>query len=61
MKEKYAKALADLGEKQRTVFLMARMEGLKYHEIAERLNLSVKAVEKRMSIALDFFKKALKE
>jgi len=61
LKEKYAKALADLGEKQRTVFLMARMEGLKYHEIAERLNLSVKAVEKRMSIALDFFKKALKE
>ena len=57
----YAKALAALGEKQRTVFLMARMEGLKYHEIAERLNLSVKAVEKRMSIALGYLKKALQE
>jgi len=59
LKDKYSKALATLGEKQRTVFLMARMEGLKYHEIAERLNLSVKAVEKRMSIALDYLKKVL--
>jgi len=57
----YSKALATLGEKQRTVFLMARMDGLKYHEIAERLNLSVKAVEKRMSIALGYLKKALHE
>jgi len=55
----YTKALASLSEKQRTVFLMARMEGLKYHEIAERLNLSVKAVEKRMSITLARLKKAL--
>ena len=61
LKANYAKTLAALGEKQRTVFLMARMEGLKYHEIAERLNLSVKAVEKRMSIALNYLKKALKE
>jgi len=57
----YTKALAGLGEKQRTVFLMARMDGLKYHEIAERLNLSIKAVEKRMSIALGYLKKALHE
>jgi len=61
LKANYTKALASLGEKQRTVFLMARMEGLKYHEIADRLNLSVKAVEKRMSIALDYLKKALHE
>jgi RNA polymerase sigma factor (sigma-70 family) len=57
----YTKALASLSEKQRTVFLMAKMEGLKYHEIAERLNLSVKAVEKRMSITLAHLKKALLE
>ncbi|MBN1790416.1 MAG: sigma-70 family RNA polymerase sigma factor [Bacteroidales bacterium] len=57
----YKKALAALSEKQRTVFLMARLEGLKYHEIAERLNLSVKAVEKRMSITLAYLKKALQE
>jgi RNA polymerase sigma-70 factor (ECF subfamily) len=57
----YTKALAALSEKQRTVFLMARMEGLKYQEIAERLNLSVKAIEKRMSIALACLRKALHE
>lgn len=57
----YKKALAGLNEKQRTVFLMSRMEGLKYHEIAERLKISVKAVEKRMNITLTFLKKALQE
>lgn len=55
----YMKALAAMNEKQRTVFLMARMDGLKYHEIAERLHLSIKAVEKRMSVALAFLKKSL--
>jgi RNA polymerase sigma factor (sigma-70 family) len=59
LKANYTKALAALSKKQRTVFLMARMEGLKYHEIAERLNISVKSVEKRMSITLAYLKKAL--
>lgn len=58
---RYTKSLAALGEKHRTVFMMARMEGLKYREIADRLHLSVKAVEKRMNIALTFLKKALEE
>jgi RNA polymerase sigma factor (sigma-70 family) len=57
--DNYKKALANLSEKQRTVFLMSRMEGLKYHEIAERLNLSVKAVEKRMNISLTYLKDVL--
>ncbi|MEL7146042.1 MAG: RNA polymerase sigma-70 factor [Bacteroidota bacterium] len=39
-------------EGSREVFLMNRIEQMKYTEIAERLNLSVKAVEKRMSKAL---------
>lgn len=56
---KYETALEELSEKQRTVFLMSRMEGLKYHEIADRLELSVKAVEKRMSYALSFLRNAL--
>lgn len=55
----YKKALSSLNEKQRTVFLMSRMDGLKYQEIADRLNLSVKAVEKRMSLALGQLKKVL--
>ncbi len=59
LKVNLAKALASLNEKQRTVFLMARLDGLKYHEIAERLNISVKAVEKRMSNTLAFLKNYL--
>lgn len=55
----YKRALASLSEKQRTVFLMSRMEGLKYQEIAERLKLSVKAVEKRMNLTLTYLKKVL--
>lgn len=59
LQESYSNALGDLPEKQRVVFMMSRMEELKYYEIAERLNLSVKAVEKRMKNALDFLRQAL--
>ncbi len=45
-------AIGDLPEKQRVVFLMNRIDKLTYNEIAERLGLSVKAIEKRMSQAL---------
>jgi len=56
LQEQYEKSLATLGEKQRTVFLMSRMENLTYKEIAERLSISIKAVEKRMSQALKVLK-----
>lgn len=61
LKENYEKALSLMPEKQRVVFLMSRVEELKYLEIAERLGLSVKAVEKRMNLALTFLKSRLKE
>lgn len=60
MKERYELALARMPEKQRTVFLMSRLDRMKYHEIAERLDLSVKAVEKRMNLAISFLKDELK-
>ncbi|MEA3443447.1 MAG: sigma-70 family RNA polymerase sigma factor [Bacteroidota bacterium] len=50
--ERCENAMIVLTEKERTVFLMNKMEGYKYKEIAENLNLSVKAVEKRMSNAI---------
>ncbi len=52
-------ALAKIPEGAREVFLMNRIDELKYHEIAERLGLSVKAVEKRMSKALAVLREAL--
>jgi len=56
---KYSKVLIKMPEKQRTAFLMSREESLKYGEIAERLNISVKAVEKRMNGALDLLRREL--
>ena len=60
LKEKYEKVLMNLPENQRIVFLMSRTEELSYQEIATRLSLSVKAIEKRMSGALARLRKELK-
>jgi len=51
--------LAAMPEKSRDVFLMNRIDGLTYGEIADRLQLSIKAVEKRMHKALLFLKEHL--
>jgi len=51
-KVKLQKAIANLSEAQRTAFLMHRIDGKKYHEIAQILDISVKAVEKRIHGAL---------
>ncbi|MDP5061807.1 MAG: RNA polymerase sigma-70 factor [Maribacter sp.] len=50
--EKIEAAIAELPPKQREAFLMSRIEKKKNKEIAETLNISVKAVEKRMHQAL---------
>jgi len=50
--DKVQRAIGNLTEGQRTAFLLNRIEGKKYVEIAELLDISVKAVEKRMSQAL---------
>lgn len=60
LKANYERTLSTMNEKQRVVFLMNRYDGLKYKEIAEHLDISVKAVEKRMNQALDYLKKHLK-
>jgi RNA polymerase sigma factor (sigma-70 family) len=51
-KDKLLNAIESLNETQKTAFLMHRIDGKKYHEIAEELNIGVKAVEKRIHIAL---------
>ncbi|WP_407556975.1 RNA polymerase sigma factor [Winogradskyella sp. 4-2091] len=50
--EKLEATIAALPDKQREVFLLNRIEKKKYKDIAEQLNISVKAVEKRMHLAL---------
>ena len=60
LKSDYREALSGMPEKQRTVFLMSRVENLKYAEIAEMVGISVKAVEKRMKVALDYLRANLK-
>ncbi len=50
-------AINCLPEKSRVVFLMNRIDKLPYREIALRLSISVKAVEKRMHKALIELKK----
>ncbi|MEL6842598.1 MAG: sigma-70 family RNA polymerase sigma factor [Bacteroidota bacterium] len=59
LQAQYERLLAAMPEKQRVVFLMNRMEGATYREIAARLNLSVKAIEKRMHLAISFLKQHL--
>ena len=45
-------AISSLTEAHRETFLMNRIEQLTYTEIAERLGISIKTVEKRMSVTL---------
>jgi RNA polymerase sigma-70 factor (ECF subfamily) len=48
----FDKALNTLPDECRRVFELSRMEGLRYHEIASRLNISIKTVETQMYRAL---------
>lgn len=57
--KKLKQVIADLPEKQREVFLLSRIDKKKYSEIAEILNITVKAVEKRMSLALITLRKEI--
>lgn len=52
-------AISELTEANRTTFLMNRVEKLTYTEIAERLDVSIKTIEKRMSITLKILYKKL--
>jgi RNA polymerase sigma-70 factor (ECF subfamily) len=50
--DKINRAIHKLPERCREIFLLCRFEELKYLEIAERLNISVKTVEMQVGIAL---------
>jgi RNA polymerase sigma-70 factor (ECF subfamily) len=52
LKTQLERSISQLPDKQREVFLMNRFDQMSYSEIANILGLSVKAVEKRMHLAL---------
>lgn len=52
LSQRIEKAIADLPEQCRLVFKLSRFEEMKYKEIAEYLNISIKTVENQMGKAL---------
>jgi len=59
--EKLQNAIANLTEAQRVAFLLNRVEGKKFKEIAALLNISTKAVEKRIYGALKSLRTQIEE
>lgn len=55
------KSIANLPHRCAEIFRMSRFEGLKTHEIAEKLNLSNRTVETQISNALKSLRKDLKD
>jgi len=60
-RQRLEEAIDALPEDQRVVFLMNRIDKKKYREIAENLEISIKAVEKRMHKALQVLRKIHKK
>ena len=61
LRQKIDEALANLPEQCGRVFKLSRFEELKYAEIAEQLNISVKTVEIHMTKALKLMREHLKD
>jgi RNA polymerase sigma-70 factor (ECF subfamily) len=61
LEENIAQAVGNLPGECRKVFELSRTEGLKYREIADNLNISVKTVEAHMSKALRSLRIELKD
>jgi len=57
---KVREAIDKLPAKCKTIYILSRQEGLKYQEIADTLELSVKTVENQMGIALSKLRDDLK-
>ncbi|MBN2615218.1 MAG: RNA polymerase sigma-70 factor [Bacteroidales bacterium] len=53
--------MEELPERPRQIFKMNRIQGLKYKEIADELSISLKTVEKNMTLSLKFFREKLKD
>jgi RNA polymerase sigma-70 factor (ECF subfamily) len=58
--DKIEESIKSLPEKRREIFRLSRQEGLKYQEIAQKLNISIKTVETQMSLAIKTLRDKLK-
>jgi len=61
LEKKFRQALNELPEQCRTVFQLSRFEDMKYREIADKLEISVKTVENHMGKALKLLRTKLVE
>ena len=59
--KKIDESISSLPEKRQEIFRLSRESGLKYHEIAKKLNISIKTVEAQMSLAIKHLKDKLKD
>ena len=61
LQRKLNKLVLQMPERRRMIFEMSRFEGLKYAEIADKLEISIKTVEGQMSKALEYMRVKLKD
>jgi RNA polymerase sigma-70 factor (ECF subfamily) len=61
LQRKLNKLVLEMPEKRRMIFEMNRFEGLKYAEIANKLDISIKTVEGQMTKALEYMRNKLKD
>ena len=54
-------AIKQLPENLREVFILSRVEQLSYKEIAERLDITVKAVDNRLARTMKILRQELKD
>jgi len=59
LEQKIRQTIDQLPLERRKIFIMSRYDGLKYQEIADKLEISIKTVENQMGSALKFLRTEL--
>lgn len=59
--KKIEESINSLPAKRQEIFRLSRQDGLKYKEIAQKLNISVKTVEAQMGLAIKNLREKLKD
>ncbi len=58
---KIEESISALPEKRQEIFRLSRQEGLKYREIAKKMNISIKTVETQMGLAIKTLRDKLRD